>query len=159
MSDSRLFTVTLDVIRGYADCVLEYGPDRVWFLGSHLLDSFRQLVEAVTAVVNGQPAAEAEFDNEPVYYRWVVERTGVAVRCLIVEGCENSETDRLLFRVTVPMSDFAHTLLGAFADLRGRVDPPQYRRYLHGQTFPDESLDRLREAVERIAHQTPADDL
>lgn len=155
MTDLSPLQINLGLAPGWAYCRLRQGEQELEFCGSFLIDSFAGLLSSVVAVADGADSAEAIFDFDPIYYRWLVERAGSVIRCSVVECCDDRGTDRLLFRGAAPARELAQAVLDQFAWLAEGVGAERYRAELRGRTFPTAGVAALLDVVRRLSETPP----
>lgn len=146
--------IALQISSGWFHCRVAQGNSQVVFDGSFLVDSIGELAAAVASVAGGAATAEAFFDYDPVHYRCVFERAGSLVRCLVVEGCDSRETDRLLFSGYTPPLELARSVLGQITALADRFGDPRYRTAVYRRSFPEAAVADLRRVVEQLSAQS-----
>jgi hypothetical protein len=60
--------------RGWAECIVEIDQHQVRLTASYLSNALDDLLDAVTAIVQGASEATASFTEEPGEYRWRFRR-------------------------------------------------------------------------------------
>lgn len=133
---------------GWAVCLVADQQAEVEAIASYVTGGPEQLLTAVANVVNGATAARAEFEAEPVVYRWIFQRNGSDVEIRLLEVPSNRLPDRagtVIWASSQSIDTLARVVVRAFDAVVTRYGEDGYEM-TWGRPFPSSELKALRTA-------------
>jgi hypothetical protein len=135
---------------GWADADIRIGDALAHASASYLGDALGELLDAVVAVVEGEVAARASWEEEPGEYRWALDRDDADVRVRVLDFRESrgivespDEDGDVLLDQRCDLNDFATAVAGAARSVLDEYGAEGYREKWVEHDFPLESLTRL----------------
>jgi hypothetical protein len=126
--------------RGWAECTVSDGTASARLIASYITPAPEDLLGAVTRIVVGEPAAQAEFDAEPAIQNGSFHREGDAVQVRIA-----SDGDGEPWTTRQDVGDLARAVIRAFDHVAWTIGPDaDAERW--GRPFPHRELEALRTA-------------
>lgn len=115
-------------------------------------DALRDLVRAVSALVEGAPGARALWDAESAAYRWFFQRIGgdVRVRLLVFPDSFSDAPDDVLLNTTCLVRDLGVAIASGAQSVLDEVGARKYKRRW-GHPFPRDDL----AALQGLLHSDP----
>ena len=146
------------VVRGWAECDVVCGEQRVALVASYLSDALGDLATATRMLLEGEPDWRVSFADEPGESRWALERlppvdgepdrVRVRIRRFDKTFSRKSDDDgKLLFDATVPAESFFLAVLGALRGVLDRHGEAGYLEQWVKHPFPRRAYDELERRV------------
>lgn len=137
---------------GWAVCEVADQRSAAEVIASYVTDGPEQFLSAVAQIVSGATVARAEFQAEPVVYRWAFRRhaSDVEVHLLRVPPDGMPDTGSpIIWTSNQTLDALARAVVRAFDDVAYRHGEDGYEK-AWGRPFPTTELQALRTAWRRM---------
>jgi hypothetical protein len=141
---------------GWAFCSVSDDNTSAEVVVSYVTDGPEQLLRAVARLVLYETDTQAEFEAEPIVYRWFFHRHGNTVDIRLVEAADARTPEHdgnLIWHSQRSTTTLARTVIRAFDTVAADVGEIDYQTQW-GRAFPRHELEALRTAW-RTTTQSP----
>lgn len=136
---------------GWADCTVEDRQAKAELTASYMTSAPEELLTAVARLVSGETETRAQFEAEPIAYRWIFYRQADDAWIRLLElrhGSDHDNRGTEIWSGQHHVDDLAHAAIRCFDEVARTYGESGYRGKW-GEHFPRaelESLRRLRRA-------------
>jgi hypothetical protein len=133
---------------GTAKVMLGQGEKSITIFASYLSNALGDLLDAINALLAGNPRAVCAMQDEPGEWRWVLERSSDQLRIQILRFDKNfsdkpDDAGTPLLDITCPLLQFVRRIKMTVDDLLEEHGVDGYRELWVNHDFPTRDYERL----------------